>query len=285
MIPTGLHSELKTYFGADIAEVTPVYGGDINRAARISLADGQMVFAKWHASPPPGMFPAEAHGLQLLAQANALRVPAVFFFSETYLVMEWLGRGEARSADAAQMLGAGLAEQHRYTRENYGLPENNYCGLTPQLNTPVADWVTFFGENRLGAQMDLAAQKGNLPAGRAKMLEKLIARLGDFLPANPPASLLHGDLWGGNWLVAATGEPALIDPAVYFGDREADLAFTELFGGFPPAFYRAYHASWALDAGYNERKDLYNLYHLLNHLNLFGESYGSQVEAVLKKYL
>jgi len=181
-------------------------------------------------------------------------------------------------------LGEGLAQQHRFTRETYGLPENNYCGLTPQTNTPAADWVAFFGENRLGAQMTLAAKNNRLPARRAKMLEHLSARLGDFLPAHPPASLLHGDLWGGNWLVTAAGEPALIDPAVYFGHREADLAFTELFGGFPHEFYDAYRASWALDAGYNERKDIYNLYHLLNHLNLFGESYGSRVDAVLQKY-
>ncbi len=285
MIPIALQTELTAYFHADIGKITPVYGGDINRAARISLADGRVVFAKWHALPPVGMFPAEAHGLQLLAQANALRVPAVFFFGENHLVMEWLGRGETRGADVARRLGEGLAQQHRFTREVYGLPENNYCGLTPQVNTPAADWVAFFGENRLGAQMTLAAQNNRLPVQRANRLEKLIAHLGDFLPAHPPASLLHGDLWGGNWLVTAAGEPALIDPAVYFGHREADLAFTELFGGFPHAFYEAYRASWALDAGYNERKDIYNLYHLLNHLNLFGESYGSRVDAVLKKYV
>ena len=284
MIPTALRTELTAYFHTGITDITPVYGGDINRAARISLADGQVVFAKWHASPPAGMFPAEAHGLQWLAQANALRVPAVFFFSEKYLVMEWLGRGTSRGVETARQLGEGLAKQHRFTRENYGLPENNYCGLTPQVNTPATDWVTFFAENRLGAQMQLAAKNRRLPVQRARRLETLIARLRDFLPAHPPASLLHGDLWGGNWLVTAAGEPALIDPAVYFGHREADLAFTELFGGFPPAFYEAYRASWALDAGYNERKDIYNLYHLLNHLNLFGESYGSRVDAVLQKY-
>jgi fructosamine-3-kinase len=116
-------------------------------------------------------------------------------------------------------------------------------------------------------------------------LELLLDRLGDWLPTHPPASLLHGDLWGGNWLTTALGEPALIDPAVYYGHREADLAFTELFGGFPAAFYVAYRASWPLDSGYEERKDLYNLYHLLNHLNLFGESYGGSVDSILQRYV
>jgi fructosamine-3-kinase len=132
--------------------------------------------------------------------------------------------------------------------------------------------------------MELAGQNGRLPRPRAQRLQKLLNQLDNWLPAHPSASLLHGDLWGGNWLATAAGEPALIDPAVYYGHREADLAFTELFGGFPAAFYAAYQSAWPLENGYEERKDLYNLYHLLNHLNLFGEGYGGGVDSILHRY-
>jgi fructosamine-3-kinase len=132
--------------------------------------------------------------------------------------------------------------------------------------------------------MELARRQGYLSAKRGQSLEKLLINLGNWLPAQPPVSLLHGDLWGGNWLVTDMSEAALIDPAVYYGHREAELAFTELFGGFPPHFYAAYNEAWPLESGYAERKDLYNLYHLLNHLNLFGESYGGSVDSILRKY-
>ncbi len=285
MLPISLRVQLTDHLHTEITKITAVTGGDINRAAHIQLADGQTVFAKWHATPPPGMFAAEAFGLELLARANALRVPQVYFYAENYLVMEWLGRGEHHTREIDRQLGEKLAQQHQFLGEQYGLEHDNFCGLTPQRNTPADNWVTFFGEHRLGAQMDLAARNGCLPQTRAHRLEKLSSHLGDFLSEHPPVSLLHGDLWGGNWLITADGEPALIDPAAYFGHREADLAFTELFGGFPVAFYEAYRASWALEAGYHIRKDIYNLYHLLNHLNLFGESYGRQVDAILRKYV
>lgn len=284
MLPTPLRNEIESRLGAEITAETPVSGGDINRAPRITLADGRTVFAKWHAAPPAGMFAAEAFGLELLANAQALHVPQVFFHTASMLVMEWLGRGNRPNRQIAHQLGEKLAAQHRFLGEYYGLEHDNFCGLTPQRNTPTANWVTFFGEHRLGFQMELAAQRGRLPSARTQRLETLIARLGDFLPAQPPASLLHGDLWGGNWLVAENGEPALIDPAVYFGHCETDLAFTELFGGFSVTFYKAYRATYPLEAGYNTRKEIYNLYHLLNHLNLFGESYGRQVDIVLKKF-
>ncbi|MFQ5577305.1 MAG: fructosamine kinase family protein [Anaerolineae bacterium] len=284
MIPPSLDKQIRRAAHAPVTQVQPVAGGDINRAARVTLSTGQTLFVKWHPNPPPGMFPAEARGLQLLASAHALRVPAVHFFDETCLGMEWLGRGSRDAAGTAAALGRGLAQQHRLTAERYGLEGDNYCGLTPQVNTPAGNWPAFFARNRLGCQMELAARRNRLPAPRRQRLERLIARLPTLLPARPPASLLHGDLWGGNWLVTAAGEPALIDPAVYFGHREADLAFTELFGGFPPAFYHAYRQAWPLESGYPERRDIYNLYHLLNHLNLFGEHYGRSVDAVLKRY-
>ncbi len=284
MLPRPLRQRITNHFQTEITTVTLVSGGDINQAARVTLNSNSTIFVKWHYQPPAGMFPAEAFGLTLLAQANALRVPQVYFAAETYLAMEWLGNGGQRSTQVAAQLGEKLAQQHQFTVDQFGLEQDNYCGLTPQQNTPSDNWVDFFATRRLGAQMELAAQQNRLPRQRARQLEALITKLGDLLPVRPPASLLHGDLWGGNWLVTATGEPALIDPAVYFGHREADLAFTELFGGFPAAFYNAYQATWPLETGYRERKDIYNLYHLLNHLNLFGEGYGSSVDAVLRRY-
>lgn len=283
MLPQALQAHLTTYFEAPIVDIRALSGGDINHAACVSLSSDQRIFVKWHPSPPDGMFYAEAFGLDLLAKADALRIPHVYFASENYLAMEWLGRG-VKNAKVAAQLGEGLAKQHRFSADSFGLERANFCGLTVQQNTQNDDWATFFAKNRLGAQMEIAAQQNRLPHQRAQGLERLISRMGELLPARPPVSLLHGDLWGGNWVSTEAGDPALIDPAVYFGHREADIAFTEVFGGFPSEFYDAYQATWALDSGYRYRKDIYNLYHLLNHLNLFGESYGYQVDMVLEKY-
>ncbi len=269
---------------ASVKNILHVSGGDINQAAKVTLGNGQVIFIKWHRNPPPNMFFAEAQGLKLLNSANALRVPKVYFCTDNLLAMEWLGRSVRQPSGAAAKLGVGLAQQHRAIADTFGLKTDNYCGLTPQCNAQSDNWVEFFADRRLTYQMLLAASRNRLPTDRRQKLERLIVKLPEFLPAHPPASLLHGDLWGGNWIISASGEAALIDPAVYFGHREADLAFTELFGGFPPEFYRTYQTAWPLEPGYNERKDIYNLYHLLNHLNLFGGGYGGSVDTVLKRY-
>jgi fructosamine-3-kinase len=273
-----------------VTDATGVSGGDISQAARLKLADGRRVLVKWRGGSLPGLFTAEQRGLTLLHSAGTLRIPAVLVCSEAtahhpaFIAMEWLDTGPKTTA-AAQKLGLGLAALHRLTASSFGLEHDNFIGANPQPNHPADNWVDFFRERRLGYQMELAGQNGRLPRPRAQRLEKLLGRLSDWLPAHPPASLLHGDLWGGNWLTATSGEPVLIDPAVYYGHHEADLAFTELFGGFPAAFYAAYQASWPLESGYDERKELYNLYHLLNHLNLFGESYGGSVDSVLRRFV
>jgi fructosamine-3-kinase len=288
-LPPSLSATLENTLGPVLDSIS-VGGGDISSAARVRLPDDRQVLVKWRAGSLAGLFTAERRGLELLRSANALRVPAVLAQNEAangcpaYIALEWLGRGFA-SADVAEALGRGLAALHRVTGPHFGLGHDNFIGANPQPNQPAGNWVAFFREQRLGFQMELAGQKGRLPGRRARLLEKLLARLDDWLPAQPPASLLHGDLWGGNWLTTEAGEPALVDPAVYYGHREADLAFTELFGGFPPTFYQAYNRAWPLDSGYQERKDLYNLYHLLNHLNLFGESYGGGVDSVLQRYV
>jgi fructosamine-3-kinase len=259
ILPKILATHLEASLGP-IIEAVPVSGGDISQAARVKLAGGAQLLVKWHSSSPSGLFTAEQRGLELLRAVGTLRVPKVVAHREAvagcpaFIAIEWLDLG-AKSGQSAEALGTGLAAQHRVLAPSFGLDHSNFIGA-----------------------------KGLLPGDRSRRLEVLLARLGDWLPVQPPASLLHGDLWGGNWLVTTSGEPVLIDPAVYYGHREADLAFTELFGGFPATFYAAYQASWPLDNGYKERKDLYNLYHLLNHLNLFGESYGGSVDSILQRY-
>lgn len=289
-LPESLQQVMMEVSGTEIKAATAISGGDISRAVRVTLADERVALVKWHPNPLAGMFSAEAKGLSLLRSAEALRIPAVIAHGEktaahpAFIALEWLGRGSS-SRVVAETLGRGLAEMHRVTAAQYGLNHDNFIGANPQPNQQRDNWVTFFGEQRLGFQMELAARNGYLPKERRRRLETLLARLDDWLPADPPASLLHGDLWGGNWLVTDSGEPALIDPAVYYGHREAELAFTELFGGFPSAFYAAYNEAWPLDEGYRERKDLYNLYHLLNHLNLFGGGYGGSVDSTLRRYV
>ena len=288
-LPAALKASLEATLG-QIADTSLVGGGDISNAAKVSLSDGLQILVKWRSGPPSGIFTAERRGLELLRSAGALRVPEVFAQSEAldgcpgFIAMEWLDRGKS-DAKVAGALGRGLAALHRVTAPEYGLDHDNFIGASPQPNMFDETWPHFYQAHRLGFQMELAAKKGRLPTTRARLLSKLITRLGDWLPTIPAASLLHGDLWGGNWLTTASGEPALIDPAVYYGHREADLAFTELFGGFSKDFYSAYNDAWPLDEGYRERKDLYNLYHLLNHLNLFGEGYGSGVDSILQRYV
>jgi protein-ribulosamine 3-kinase len=288
-LPSALTKAIASEIGTQIEAITPVEGGSISSAAKVRLVDGRQVLVKWRPGSLPGLFTAERRGLELLQAAKALRIPAVLAQREAvegcpaFIALEWLGRGSSHS-QVAEALGRGLAAMHRETADTFGLDHDNFIGANPQPNKPAEDWITFFRDRRLGFQMELAGRNGYLSAQRAARLENLLARLETWLPVRPPASLLHGDLWGGNWLVTAEGEPALIDPAVYYGHREAELAFTELFGGFPQAFYEAYDETWPLDPGYQERKALYNLYHLLNHLNLFGEGYGSSVDSVLLQY-
>lgn len=198
--------------------------------------------------------------------------------------MEWLEFG-TKTTQAAAKLGEQLAQQHQCFGKHFGWRCNNFIGTTSQFNASNDDWATFFRKHRLGFQLRLAAEngyRGRLQEQGASLMEK---PPGFFNGYSPKPSLLHGDLWSGNWSVLQTGEPAIFDPAVYHGDREADLAMTELFGGFPPEFYSAYNNVWPLDVGYHVRRDLYNLYHVLNHLNLFGTGYLSQATQLIGRLL
>ena len=293
-LPAALAATLAQQLNTELEGVRPIGGGDISQAARVE-ANGQAWLVKWHPRPPqpmPGwleMFEAEAAGLALLAGAQAVRVPRVVAHGSAkpetpaYIVMDWIDRGrEQRSAGA--MLGQQLAALHRVTAPAYGLDHGNYCGATPQDNRTLPTWIEFYGQRRLGFQMELAGRYGLLPKERRQRLERLIGRLDRWIDESAcQPSLLHGDLWGGNWLVDAAGQPILIDPAVYYGEREAELAMCRLFGGFPADFYAAYDAAWPPAPGRDERVPLYQLYHLLNHLNLFGEGYGGQVDSILRR--
>jgi fructosamine-3-kinase len=284
MIPNDLRSALESSLGA-IRSIAPVGGGDINQAARVETPEARY-FVKWNPRPLPRLFEVEARGLNLLAAAHALRIPRVVAVIDqpAALVLEWIDAGANKQA-ASQALGRGLAQQHQATAQTYGLDHDNYIGSTPQRNTPARSWIEFFRDRRLGAQRAVAQQRGHLTPDRARRLDRMMERLDQWIDeARVTPSLLHGDLWGGNTLIDAHGQPVLIDPAVYYGDREAEIAFTELFGGFGARFYAAYHEAWPLDRGYADRRELYNLYHLLNHLNLFGEGYGGSVDAILRHY-
>jgi fructosamine-3-kinase len=266
-----------------------VGGGCINNATRVRSTKRDY-FLKWNDDPLPGMFAAEVFGLKLLADSQTVRVPAVVAVKEqeedvpAFLVLEWISNDTEYSQT---LLGKQLAALHQTQGETrYGLEIDNYIGSSDQFNEWENDWVAFFQTRRLYPQMELAIGNGLMPAPRRKKMEKLIEKLGDWLGGIPrKPSLLHGDLWGGNVIAGEDGEPVLIDPAVYWGDREAEIAFTGVFGGFTEPFYQAYQQVYPLQPGYEERFKIYNLYHLLNHLNLFGGGYAADVDATLAYFI
>lgn len=258
-----------------------VGGGSINQAFRLESNAGPF-FIKLNTGSGPEMFAAEAEGLEELQQAVSLQVPKPLAWGlagqHAFLVLEFLETGGAGSAAA---LGHGLADMHRVCADRFGWYRDNTIGSTAQRNRHHTDWCQFWREQRLGFQLDLAARNG---AGSALQQsgEALLEALPALLDAHEPeASLLHGDLWSGNYAYTLGGEPAIFDPAVYYGDRETDLAMTELFGGFGKEFYAAYCDSWPLPPGYETRKTLYNLYHVLNHFNLFGGGYLRQAQGMI----
>ncbi len=258
-------------------------GGSINSAFRIS-GGGHHYFVKLNQAHKLDMFAAEADGLRELGDAREIRVPAPVCFGEaedkSWLVTEYieLGRG---AGDSAQHLGQQMAALHRHTSERFGWFRDNTIGSTAQENCWSDSWIVFYRDYRLLYQLRRAARNGFTGSIQLKG-ERLLADLDMFFSDySPVPSLLHGDLWGGNCAFDKTGQPVIFDPAVYYGDREADIAMAELFGGFSSEFYRAYNEAWPMDQGYKLRKTLYNLYHILNHANLFGGTYPSQAESMM----
>jgi fructosamine-3-kinase len=270
------------------AELRPrgsVGGGCINQAQRVDFGD-TTYFVKLNTAAQVDMFAAEFEGLQALRECRELHIPEPVCYGEdgqsAWIVMENLALGG--HGDPVD-LGEGLAALHRITREDFGWHRDNTIGSTPQVNTPSTDWIAFYREHRLHFQFALAGRHGcprHLLAQGERLMDGFHVLFDGYRPA---ASLLHGDLWSGNYAYTSSGEPTIFDPAVYYGDREADLAMTELFGGFGRDFYAAYNAAWPVDPGYKVRKTLYNLYHILNHYNLFGGGYASQAQGMVDSLL
>lgn len=267
--------------------VADLGGGCINRAVRLSDRY-RSFFVKLNEPALKGMFEAERDGLEALAVPDGPRVPAPLAVGTTegaaFLVLEFIPLTSLAGESWAR-LGEQLAAVHRHTAAEFGWHRSNTIGATPQINDWTPKWVDFWREQRLGYQLKSAADNG-LDDATVRRGGKLLERLdGLFADHDPLASLLHGDLWSGNVAADEAGNPVLFDPAVYYGDRECDIAMSELFGRVGPGFYDAYGNAWPLDPGYGARRTLYNLYHVLNHFNLFGGGYAGQVDAMIDRLL
>ncbi len=263
-------------------------GGCINTAYKISNSK-HCYFIKLNQADQLAMFEAEYQGLLAIANSQTIKVPKAICTgiagSYAYIVMQYLELSASRKQEGSELLGQQLAQMHQTLQSQFGWQQDNTIGSTPQINTLTENWIDFWQHYRLGYQLKLA-QKNGADSHTMKLANKLLANLKQFFSDyQASASLLHGDLWGGNYAYDHTGQPVIFDPAVYFGDRETDIAMTELFGGFSPKFYHAYNDVWPLDSGYQSRKTLYNLYHILNHFNLFGAGYLSQAKTMIQKLL
>jgi len=268
-------------------QLTSVGGGSINTAYQLT-ANGHAYFIKLNQPQLVDMFEAEARGLEEMRALNCVRIPEVICFGQadghSYIILEYIELGSLRG-QASKLLGTQLAQLHSHTQDFFGWHIENTIGSTPQHNERHHDWLSFWQQQRLAKQLKFAANNGF--SGRIhdrgqQLLEKLPLFFDNY---SPEPSLLHGDLWSGNAAADPQGNPVIFDPACYYGDRETDIAMTELFGGFGGDFYAAYQAQYPLDSGYKTRKTLYNLYHILNHLNLFGGGYLSQSENMIEQLL
>jgi protein-ribulosamine 3-kinase len=284
-----LQSRLEKILSEPVKLSTTVSGGCIADSQKLEMNSGKLFFLKLALRGKPGMFESEAQGLEELRKAAAVSVPEVIAKDTDFLLLEWIEEGKVNTDSSMEKLGFQFAELHRFRGKKFGYLQNNILGDSPQINIPSStgseNWVTFYAENRLNFQAELAEKNGYATPEMRFLLDLLIMKIPDLLSGTEEKpSLLHGDLWCGNYLVDVSGKPWLIDPAVYYGHREADLAMTSLFGGFSETFYSAYKSAFPLSPDYAVREPLYQLYHLLNHLNLFGTSYYQQVLSILKRY-
>lgn len=271
----------------NLEKVNAMSGGDINQVFQLQGTECNY-FVKLNRADLLVMFEVEALGLQELASTNTLRIPKVITYgiseNNAFLVLEYVALKSKQQA-TQQQLGHQLAQLHKNSHAYFGWSHDNFIGSTPQINTRNNDWISFWQEQRLAFQLKLAADNGY--TGKVQKLgAELYLRVPQFFTNyQPSVSLLHGDLWSGNAASDVQEQAIIYDPACYYGDREADIAMTELFGGFGVDFYAAYNQAWPLDSGYQTRMTLYNLYHILNHLNLFGSGYLSQAEAMMSQLL
>ena len=270
----------------EVDELSSVGGGSISRAYKLKSSAG-MFFLKVNEGESAGeMFDAEAKGLDLLREKSVFTIPQIISShtegNTAYLIMDFID-SSSRNNHYWQELGIKLAELHRHTNSSFGLLENNFIGSLRQQNDLAEDWSSFFIERRILPMVEMAIDRGLVTNAFVANIEQVSNRIVELMPEEPPA-FVHGDLWSGNLMVDSQGQPCLIDPAVYYGHREMDIAFSHLFGGFEQQFYEAYQEAYPLDHGFDSRIDLYNLYPLLVHLNLFGRSYLGQIENILGRF-
>jgi fructosamine-3-kinase len=286
-VPLAIQREISSQLKCTLAHFEFISGGCINHGGRIKTSKG-IFFLKWNSAEKyPGMFHAEAEGLKILRSASTLRIPEVTLHGASenfqFLLIEFIDQAKP-STTYWQKLGEQLSDLHKTSSPQYGLAFDNYIGSLSQQNTKHQSWTTFFIEERLKPQLKLALGNGKIKPDIAKKFDQLFEKIPLFIIEDKP-SLLHGDLWSGNLIVDDKGDPCVIDPAVFYGNREAEIAFTQLFGGFDDEFYASYHANFPLENSFKSRIDLYNLYPLLVHLNLFGGGYFTQVVSILKNFV
>ena len=270
----------------NIRSFAAVGGGCINAAGKLETNAGPFFLKYNNAKAYPGMFEAEAKGLGILAEADAVNVPKPIFAgnvnNETFILTEWIESGK-RQKDFWEKFGESLAKLHGHHQVQFGLDHNNYIGSQPQYNDWRGDWPEFFIEMRLEKQIEIARNHGKISSRHITKFNRLYKKLNEIFPKEKP-SLIHGDLWSGNFLTGADGYSAIVDPAVYYGHREIELSFTKLFGGFDREFYQSYEAHFPLEKGFEKREDIYNLYPLMVHVNLFGGGYLASVENILRRF-
>lgn len=288
MLPDSILTVLEDQFDIEVVSERSVSGGSINRSHKLETDRGTL-FLKWNQSAPDDFFEVEAKGLELLKSLDSgLRIPSAVAWQAPksgipgFLLMEYIAEGSGSTSDSFQF-GKKLAKLHTTKAKTFGLSYNNYIGSLPQQNGEYDDWNNFFVEKRINPQLKMAIDSGKLSQNLRTHWKRLINRLNDLLPPTEP-SLIHGDLWGGNYFFDEEGNAVLIDPAVYFGHPEMDLAFTRMFGGFSGSFYEGYESISSLPPGFSDRVPIYNMYPLLVHVNLFGGHYIYQFERLIRNF-
>ncbi|WEA02202.1 fructosamine kinase family protein [Mucilaginibacter sp. SJ] len=286
-VSAGVISDIEGKLNAHIKNMSPVSGGDINQAYRLQTTLGNFFIKINSFHKFPGMFKSEERGLAIIRKTNTIAVPEVVLQGDTgdesYLILQWIEAGHG-DVISSQKLGRQLALMHYYTAAQFGFEADNYMGSFHQSNNQHNSWAQFFIEERLQPMVKMAVDKRELTQTDMYRFDELYKRLPDLFTEEPPA-LLHGDLWGGNYLIDTNGNPYLIDPSVSYGNREFDIAMTMLFGGFDHAFYEAYNQEFPLQSGWQQRLQLWNLYPLLVHVNLFGSMYTRQARENLSAFI
>jgi len=278
-----MNSKLENIFKEKIISVKSIGGGCIANSQKVKTESGKLYFVKQYAKSE--IHRTEANGLKELAKANVIRIPKVIHQDDSILILEFI-ESSNQVKNFSEIFGRHFAELHKHTSDNYGFYEDNFCGSTRQINLhQKSNWTEFYFENRLLYQYKLAEQNGYVSTEMKNAFNHLEKEVHNIIGGSEEEpSLLHGDLWSGNYMTDEKGMPCLIDPAVYYGNREADLAMTKLFGNFGSTFYSSYQEAFPLPEGWEHRENIYKLYHILNHLNLFGMGYYGQVIELIRYY-